>query len=206
MNKSSFRLWHWQDEIGPLRLHLAEGGVVAIPTESSYGLAAHPLSRLGVERIYRIKERDRGKPLPVVVADIGQTLALGVDPNDPLLREVAPHWPAALTAIVALHPRAEIAAAARGSSLAVRIPAHQQLRDLLERLGHGLTATSANRSGEDPIVDLDGLRKLLSGNQTGEPPVWVVDGAVLPGGPHSTMLSFRAGRVVVERAGSFDWR
>ncbi|HVR99302.1 MAG TPA: Sua5/YciO/YrdC/YwlC family protein, partial [Thermoanaerobaculia bacterium] len=61
-------LWRWGDPVGPLSELLARGGVLAIPTESSYGLGADPWNPAGVETIYRLKGRERGKPLPVVVA------------------------------------------------------------------------------------------------------------------------------------------
>src|SRR4030095_1998211 len=70
--------WHWGDPIAPLRDLLRRGGVLAIPTESSYGLAADPRNPAGVEAIYRIKGRETGKALPVVVAGREQLAPLGI--------------------------------------------------------------------------------------------------------------------------------
>ena len=94
------RFWRPGDPIEPLRALLARGGVLAIPTESSYGLGADPRNPEGVEAIYRIKRRERGKPLPVVVADLAQLADLGIDPGLPILEALAACWPAPLTAVL----------------------------------------------------------------------------------------------------------
>ncbi|HBL29771.1 MAG TPA: hypothetical protein DD490_23290, partial [Acidobacteria bacterium] len=138
-------VWHPGDPVEPLRVVLARGGVLAIPTESSYGLAADPRNPEGVEAVYRIKGREGEKALPVVVADRGQLAGLGIDPGLPLLEPVVACWPAPLTVVLPL--RQPLPASAGAPALAVRIPAHEGLRALLADLGHGLTATSANRSG-----------------------------------------------------------
>src|SRR4051794_37473725 len=121
-------LWRFGDPVAPLRNLLARGGILGIPTESSYGLAVDPWSALGVGAIYKVKERERGKALPVVAADIAQIAALGVDIETTALRLAARVWPAALTVLVPL--RATLPAAAREAALAVRIPDHEPLRRL----------------------------------------------------------------------------
>ena len=175
------RQWRWRDDVAPLRKHVARGGVVALPTESSYGLGCDPRSSVGVEAILEIKRRPAHKAMPVVVAGLEQLAGLGIDLASPGLREVAPHWPAALSVLLELEE--PIAAAASQPSLAVRVPDHADLRRLLEDLGHGLTATSANRSGEAPITTVEKLAGLLEGYD-----VWVVDDGSQPGGPPSTLV------------------
>lgn len=198
--KGGLAVWHFADPLEPLCQHLAEGGVLALPTESSYGLGVDPRSRVGVESIYRLKRRERGKPLPVVASSLEQVLDLGVDRRDPLLRRVATHWPAPLTAILSLASEvASLPASAGLRTVAVRIPAHRRLRRLLAQLGHALTATSANLSGQAPILDRAGLDRQFPG--TG---LLIVDGGPVAGGPPSTVVSFRAGRIEIERLGSFD--
>ncbi len=181
--------WHWNEPIEPLREVLAAGGVLAIPTESSYGLAADPRSLEGVESIYRIKGRERGKALPVVVADVAQAVALGVAADSPELELPASLWPAPLTAVLPL--QAPLAAAADGLTLAVRVPAHRALRRLLSDLGFGLTATSANRSGEAPVLDPADLDALFTGIPDPQTQTIIVDGGLLPGGPPSTLIAWQ---------------
>ncbi len=194
------RFWRPGDPIEPLRALLARGGVLAIPTESSYGLGADPRNQAGVEAVYRIKGREGGKPLPVVVADLAQLADLGIDPGLPILEGLAACWPAPLSAVL---PTAQPLPAAAGEpTLAVRIPAHEDLRRLLAALGHGLTATSANRSGGAPILDPEGAAELLAGMDMDRNAA-VVDGGILPGGPPSTLVAIEVSGPVVLRTGSF---
>jgi L-threonylcarbamoyladenylate synthase len=189
-------LWRPGDPVAPLRELLARGGILAIPTESSYGLAVDPGNPDGVAAVYRVKRREAGKALPVVVAGAAQLAGLGVDPNLYIVRRLLALWPAALTAVLPIaHP---LPASAGAWSLAVRVPAHAALRELLSALGHGLTATSANLSGGEPILDPDAAAELLAGEDA-----TVVDGGILPGGPPSTLVAIEGEGLRVLRAGSF---
>jgi L-threonylcarbamoyladenylate synthase len=191
------RRWSWDDDVEPLHRCLARGGLLAIPTESSYGLAVDPRDERGVDAVFALKGRSRTKPLPVVVADLGQIRALGGDPSEAERSGLADLWPAALTLVLPL--AAPLPAAAAGGSLGFRIPAHPRLRALLHRLGHGLTATSANRAGDPPLLDPRRLEPLLVRSDA-----VIVDDGVLAGGPPSTMLELAGGRVRLLRPGAFE--
>ncbi len=136
--------WRWGDPVDPLVAAVERRAVIALPTESSYGLAVDPRSAEGVERIFRLKGRAPDQPLPVVAADRAQIEALGTSLDDPVLDRLADLWPAPLTLLLPL--RNDLPAAAGTGRLAVRVPAHERLRGLLSSLGRPLTATSANRS------------------------------------------------------------
>ena len=182
---------------------LDRGGVLAVPTESSYGLATDPWSEEGVAAVYRVKVREAGKPLPVVAADRAQIASLGVDPALPQLDLLERIWPAAVTAVLPLPTRPDtgeplLPAAAGSPTVAVRVPAHDGLRRLLRALGRPLTATSANRSGEPPVLDPAELPALLAG----APEAAVVDGGLLPGGAPSTLVRIRGRRLDVLRQGA----
>jgi L-threonylcarbamoyladenylate synthase len=195
------RLPRWRPGDPPDRVAeaLARGAVLAIPTESSYGLAVDPRSAAGVAALYRLKGREAGKPLPVVVASAVQVKELGVAADAPQLARVAPCWPAPLTVVLPLAPEApDLPAAAGGRTVAVRVPDHGLLRRLLARLGP-LTATSANPSGEAPVTDPRNLDALLAGADA-----MVLDGGVLPGGPPSTLIAFEpGGEIRLLRSGRF---
>jgi L-threonylcarbamoyladenylate synthase len=192
--------WRWGEPLEPLRVLLARGGVLAIPTESSYGLGADPRNPAGVEAVYRIKGREAGKPLPVVVADLGQLAGLGISPDLPILERLSACWPGPLTAVLPLRrPVPALPAAAGGATLAVRIPGHERLRELLAALGHGLTATSANRSGGEPVLDPATAAELLAGEDA-----MVIDDGVLPGGAPSTLVAIEETGPVVLRTGGFS--
>jgi len=193
-------LWHFGESLDVLALRVARGAILALPTESSYALAVDPRNPVGVEAIYRAKGREPGKPLPVIAADLAQLARLGVDVESAACRQISPHWPAPLSWVAPI--RADLPAAAGTGSLAVRIPAHAGLRHLLAELGTALTATSANRAGEPPVLTPEGARQLLVECGVGD--AAVVDGGELPGGPPSTLVRFTgAGNLEVLRRGSF---
>jgi L-threonylcarbamoyladenylate synthase len=188
--------WRWGEPLEPLHALLDRGGVLAIPTESSYGLAADPLDAHGVAAVYRLKGRAGGKPLPVVAADLDQLAALGLAVDEPLFRRLAAAWPAPLSLVVPA-PRG-LPAAAGGETLAVRLPGHPPLLRLLDMLGRPLTATSANRSGERPLTDPDELSGLLAGHDA-----LIVDGGRLAGGPPSTLVALGGSELTVLRRGGY---
>jgi L-threonylcarbamoyladenylate synthase len=180
---------------------LGRGGLLVFPTESSYALGADPRNPRAVEAVYRIKSREAGKPLPVVVGVQRHLAHLGIDPNLPILSRLAACWPGAVTVIL---PRIEgappLPAVAEARSVAVRIPGPRAMRELLAELGP-LTATSANVSGEPPVLDPVEAARLLVGKDdlmgkddlTGEDGVGadgiVIDGGRLAGGPPSTLVA-----------------
>lgn len=189
--------WRFGDPPAALRERLLRGGILAVPTESSYGLAVDPRSPVGVATVYRVKSRDAQKPLPVVIADLDQLPSLGIDPEAPAVLRLARLWPAPLACV--LPTALELPAAAGGGTVAVRVPDHAGLRGLLAALGLALTATSANPSGEPPLLDPGELAALLAGEDAA-----VVDGGLLPGGPPSTLIAPTAdGGFAVLRPGRF---
>jgi L-threonylcarbamoyladenylate synthase len=189
-------LWSWHDDASLLVTVVRRGGVLGIPTESSYGLAVDPADARGVDTVLRVKgARAADQPLPVVVADLEQAAALGVDVDAPGLAAVAALWPAPLTVVVPIaHP---VPASAGSPTLAIRVPDHARLRALL-RLTGPLTATSANRSGEPPLLDPDATSALLAGVDHR-----VIDDGTLAGGAPSTLVRWEGGGFRVLRSGRF---
>lgn len=194
------RYWSWGDPVKPLVSLVDRGGLLAIPTESTYALAVDPRSDRGVAAVFRIKGRAAEKPLPVVMGKLDQLRALGGNPQASQLAELAALWPAPLTVVVPIEE--PLPASAGGRSLAVRIPAHPRLRRLLCHLERPLTATSANPSGGEPVSEPEELRHLLA-----EYSAMVIDDGKLPGGRPSTIVELepRGLRVLREGALSISW-
>ena len=188
-------VWRFGEPAAPLAALLGRGGVLAVPTESSYGLAADPRNPEGVAAIYRIKVREAGKPLPVVVAGLDMLAGLGIDPDLPILAVLARFWPGPLTAVLPISR--PLPAAAGAGSLAVRVPGHAPLRTLLRELGTALTATSATPSGGAPATEPAAAAALLAGEDGA-----LVDGGPLPGVPPSTVVRPTPRGLAVLRAGS----
>ncbi len=191
--------WRFGSPVAPLAEILDRGGVLAVPTESSYGLATDPWSTEGIGTIFRLKGREAGKALPLVAADLDQIAALSAEPDGPgmerLRRVESRIWPGPLS--VVLPAAAGLPSAAPDGTVAVRIPGHAGLRLLLAELGRPLTATSANRSGEPPVLTPEAAARLLAGADAA-----VLDGDRLPGGPPSTVVRFRDGGIEVLREGA----
>jgi len=124
---------------------LAAGRVVVVPTDTVYGLAVIAEDAGGVASLFRLKSRDTGRPMAVLVADVAQARAIGR--FDRLATRLAERfWPGGLTLIV---PRAAGFDARLGGdrvTVGISCPNHDQLRALLDRSGP-LAVTSANLSG-----------------------------------------------------------
>lgn len=197
---STVSRWRWGDSLAILEEVLAGGGIVAIPTESSYALAVDPRDAAGVEAVVALKGRESTKPLPVVVADREQLKTLAVRPSQPALA-LTHFWPAPLSIVLATE--GAWPAAAGATSLAVRMPAHERLRKLLGALRRPLTATSANRSGQASLTDPAAVASLLGG--PGARPAALVDEGILAGGAPSTLVAVEPGGVIrILRRGAFD--
>jgi L-threonylcarbamoyladenylate synthase len=192
-------LWRLGEPLEALVERVRRGGILCVPTESSYGVAVDPRNEEAVERIFELKRRDGRKPLPVVIANPSQLALLGIAPEQPAVAAVRGLWPAALSVVLATDRPLPAAAGAR--SLAVRVPDHPLLLSVLAAVGP-LTATSANPSGEPPLLDPHEVAAWAAGLDA-----CVVNGGLLPGGPPSTLVEptpsgwrvLRAGRVAADR-------
>ena len=125
---------------------LEAGGLVAIPTETVYGLAAVATDAAAVERIFAAKGRPATNPLIVHVADAAMARSLAADWPDIAARLTAALWPGPLTVVVPRGPRIPDVVTAGGDTVALRCPDHALTRLLLETVQAPLAAPSANRS------------------------------------------------------------
>lgn len=163
---------------------LRAGRLVALPTETVYGLGADATDPEAVAAIYAAKGRPRFNPLIAHAATPEAALAEGVF-DEAALRLAKKFWPGPLTLVVPAAPGGSVCDLARAGldSVALRVPAHAAARALLERVGRPVAAPSANRSGrvsptsaEHVLSDLDGrIAAVLDG---GECPVGVESSVV----------------------------
>jgi L-threonylcarbamoyladenylate synthase len=138
------------DEAGIARAAeiLRGGGLVALPTETVYGLAARADSEAAIAAIYRAKGRPEFNPLIVHVGSLAQADGLArFDARARLLAER--FWPGPLTLVLPLREGAPVALAVTAglSTIALRLPAHPVMQAVLRQAGAALAAPSANRSG-----------------------------------------------------------
>lgn len=154
-----------------LRAHLRRGGVVAYPTESSYGLGCLPKHHRGLRRIIRIKKRPQHKGLISVGSDLTQLQPLLASLAAEQTAQLQQHWPAPKTYLLQAHPLLPVRLRGRGrDKVAVRVPAHTPTRRLCRQLGTALVSTSCNRAGQKPCTRARDVYRRF-GRQ-----VWVVPG------------------------------
>ena len=127
---------------------LKNGGVIAYPTDTVYGLGAGIGFPRAIERIYSVKERPLTMPLPLLLADVSPLteLAESVSPLARLL--IKKFWPGGLTLVLPTSSSVPDIITASGKTVAVRIPDHPAPLALIEALGTPIVGTSANLSGQ----------------------------------------------------------
>lgn len=125
---------------------LRGGGLVAMPTDTVYGLIAVAGDDAAVQRLYEVKQRDPAQALPLFVGSLDQCRLIAVT-NDVSDALAAAFWPGALTIVLAKREAYGTRAAAGGDTIAVRLPGDAALREIALQLGP-LTGTSANRAGQ----------------------------------------------------------
>jgi L-threonylcarbamoyladenylate synthase len=170
--------------IAEAALVLRGSGLVALPTETVYGLAADAASDAAVARIYAAKARPKFNPLIAHVPNLEAALGQGIFSAD-ALRLAEAFWPGPLTLVVPLAPRATVCAAARAGlqSIALRVPAHPVALAVISAAGRPLAAPSANRSGRvSPVTAAHVVRDFA-----GEIDL-ILDGGRCPVGVESTII------------------
>ncbi|HUQ12810.1 MAG TPA: L-threonylcarbamoyladenylate synthase [Novosphingobium sp.] len=166
---------------------LRAGGVVAVPTETVYGLAGRADSDEAVAAIFRAKGRPSFNPLIVHVADVAAGEALArFDERARRLAEA--FWPGALTLVLPRRAEAALAPAVSAGlgTIALRCPAHPLMRALLEACGFPLAAPSANRSGALSPTTAAHVAASL-----GDAVPLIVDGGACAAGLESTIVALR---------------
>ena len=177
---------------------LRDGGLVAVPTETVYGLAARADNDEAVSRIYSAKGRPDFNPLIVHVASLELARKLA-DFSDVAEKLAAEHWPGPLTLVLPRRRDAGLAEAVTAGleTVAIRMPSHAVMRALLEESGLPIAAPSANRSGFISPTSTAHVLASLDGRIDA-----VIDGGMCERGLESTIAAVRAdGSVVVLRPG-----
>ena len=167
---------------------LRDGGLVALPTETVYGLAARADDDAAVARIYEAKGRPSFNPLIVHVSSLEAAKAIA-DFSSEAERLAARYWPGPLTLVLPRRKDAKLAAAVTAGldTVAIRMPNHPVMRDILATAGFPLAAPSANRSGFISPTSATHVLASLDGRINA-----VVDGGECSAGVESTIIAARA--------------
>ncbi len=199
---TSLRRFHAADGALPRRVRkeisalLAEGGVVALPTETVYGLAVRADDAVAVQRLRDLKGRDPRLPLTWHVGSREPLESVEALPNT-VRRLGERYWPGPLTLVVRARIEA-LAAIEDDGWLGMRLPAHTATSSLLEALPFPVAMSSANRSGAPPAGDADEVEREFEGELA-----FLVDGGETRLREASAVLRVGPGRFELLREGLF---
>ena len=166
-----------------IRKTINDGGIIAFPTDTYYGLGANPFNKNAIRRIFEIKSRQYSKPLLLLISSQGQLSELVQDFSKEANQLISQFWPAPLTLVFnAVSTLPDILTAKTGK-VGVRLPGNEWTRRFIETAGSPLTATSANKeNGENPKTAQEVL------NTFGKKVDLIIDPGPAPGGQVSTLL------------------
>ena len=140
---------------------LREGGVVAFPTETFYGLAADARNETAVEKIFRIKGRNFRNPIALIIADEREVVPLVEEIPAAAKILMQTFWPGPLTLIFRAAPSVSSRLTGGTGKIGIRVSSHPVARLLAAGLAGPLTATSANLSGAPPIESIQSAKTSL---------------------------------------------
>ena len=178
---------------------LRSGGVVAVPTDTVYGLAVDPTRGGAIEALFALKARPETLDLPVLVGSLEQADALaGPRGLSVLARRLAEvFWPGALTLVLPRRSGVDWALGAHADTIGLRVPDHVVARALCDEVG-ALATTSANLHGDEPCADAEAVAAAFGSRVT------VVDGGRCSGAP-STVVAVLDDGVRCLREGAVAW-
>lgn len=136
---------------------ITSGGIVVLPTETVYGVAANVFDEAAVERIFAAKRRPRTKPLAVFIPDReGLTSVVRYVPRaaEPLIEKL---WPGPLTLVMYAQPTVPLSVTAATGTIGVRRPDNRVATGVMKIAGVPLACTSANLSGDQEATGVDAL-------------------------------------------------
>ena len=176
---------------------LRNGGVVAFPTETVYGIGARVYDEQAVRRIFAIKSRPNNNPLIVHVASIEQVDALVTAIPESAKNLMATFWPGPLTIVLPSSSRVPQVVTAGLNTVAVRMPDHPVASTLIRLLGEPISAPSANRSGRPSPTHVEHVQ-----HDIGDDVDMVLDGGMCRIGLESTVIDMSAETPCILRSGT----
>jgi tRNA threonylcarbamoyl adenosine modification protein (Sua5/YciO/YrdC/YwlC family) len=164
------------------------GQVVALPTDTFYGLAVDPVNLRAVDNIYELKTRARHKPLSLLIADVAQAYEVARNIDSAFDRLAEKFWPGPLTLIVKAGSKLPLRVTANTGNVALRVPEAPICRAVVEKLGLPITATSANLRGLPECTYAGCVRE-----QFGEKIPLIVDGGPTARSVATTIVDLSGG-------------
>ena len=176
---------------------LKQGGVIAYPTDTTYGIGCSILNKKALERIYRIKQRERNKPLSFICADLAEISSYAQVSNF-AFKTMKRLLPGPYTFVLEASRIVPDLLMTRQKSVGIRVPDNPICLAIVRALGHPIVTTSANLSGEEPLGD-----PFLLDEELGSQLDLVVDGGILTADV-SSVVSLVGDQPLVLRQGIGD--
>ena len=174
---------------------LKSGGIIAIPTDTVYGIGADPFNPDAVQKLYTFKGRPDGKPIPLVLSSVEDVYRVAQNLPDYFFHLTDRFWPGGLTIIVEAKDLLPVLTAG-GNTVGVRIPDNPLLLKILQTFGGPAAITSANLSGEPPATSVQEIGKELASRID-----VIVDGGKTPGPVPSTVYDISVSPPLIRRHG-----
>ena len=176
---------------------LQEGGVIACPTETYYALAVDAFQESALHRLLQLKKRPRSKGLLVLLADLQMLDLVAAEVPSLAQRLMAQFWPGPLTLILKARPDLPKALTGGDDTIGVRVSSHPLAQHLPQMYGRPVTGTSANLSGQAPMISASQIEQELGAQID-----LILKNSPCGGGLPSTILNITCKPPLLVRAGA----
>jgi L-threonylcarbamoyladenylate synthase len=196
------RIWKWREENAEAFWHEAQTvlkrhGILAVPTETFFGLAANPFQEEALDRLFALKGRAPEKPVLVMVDGPAMLPQVVREIPEIAHRLMARFWPGPLTIILPSLPHLPRRLTGGTGTIGVRQPRQSLTCRLITAVGHPITGTSANRAGHRPLVRPDEVAREFGAHLD-----LILDAGPCPGGLPSTIVDVTQSSPRLVRAGA----
>ena len=178
---------------------LRSGGIIGYPTETIYGIGCSAFNAQAVERVYRLKNRDRGKAMILIAGDTIQVSELVTSIPETAEKLIENFWPGPLTIVFETSSRLKEFVFGKSKTIAIRIPDCVICLELIKETGFPIVSTSANRSGEEALTSAEQVESFF-----GDELDIIVDGGPSPGNIPSTVVDITKSPARVVREGAIS--
>ncbi|SHO45501.1 L-threonylcarbamoyladenylate synthase [Desulfopila aestuarii] len=178
---------------------IRSGQVVAVPTETYYGLAVDPCNQMALQELFTLKKRPQHKPILVLISRLEQLEKFAATIPLPYLSLIDCYWPGPLTLVFPARPEISDILTGGTGTIGIRLTPHPVACRIIEQLGGPITATSANLSSHEPARTARQVKDYF-GDRLG----WIIDGGPADEGLGSTVVNIVDHMLCIERRGRVD--
>lgn len=178
---------------------LAAGGVIAYPTETFFGLGVDATNEKAIRKIYDIKGRNFNNPISIIIDSEESLYPLAEEVPVTAIKLMQTFWPGPLTIVFQASDKVSPLLTARTGKIGIRISSHRGATAIVQKLGHPLTATSANLSGAQECSNATEVAR-----QIGDKIDAIIDLGETPGGRGSTIIDVTVDPPNILREGIID--